>query len=424
MAKQQPLPQTERERTAFLSRVEAAAAPQAAHYCSAVTGHLRRLLAAFSAERVGPHHFAPVTGAGHGDQGRDVLDRVFARIVEAEAAAVRVQFVSGTHAIASALYGVLRPGDALLAAAGAPYDTLEEVIGLRGSGQGSLLEFGITYAAVPLLPNGVVDEASLAEALQHQQPRVLLIQRSCGYSWRPSLGLEQLERICAMAHRLSPGTVCLVDNCYGEFVAAREPTAVGADLIAGSLLKNPGGTIAPSGGYVAGRRELVDMACCRLTAPGLGAGAGTSFDLKRLLFQGLFLAPQMVAEALIGAELVAITFAELGFAVNPRPGQHRNDVIQAVRLGSAERLVQVCRGFQRRSPVGAYQDPTPGAMAGYASPLVMAGGTFIDGSTSELSADAPLRPPYALYVQGGSHRSHVLLALEAALEALLASAPP
>ena len=349
---------------------------------------------------------------------------MFAHVFDAEAAAVRVQFVSGTHAIACALYGVLRPGDALLAATGPPYDTLEEVIGLRGTGQGSLLEFGITYRDVPLLTTGAVDEVSLAEALEHRKPRVLLIQRSCGYSWRPGLGLEQLERICALAHRLSPDTICFIDNCYGEFVAEMEPTAVGADLIAGSLLKNPGGTIAPSGGYVAGRRELVEMACCRLTAPGIGSGAGTSFDLKRLLFQGFFLAPQMVAEALIGAELVATTFAELGFAVNPQPGQQRNDVIQAVRLGSAERLVEVCRAIQRRSPVGAYQDPTPAPMAGYASPLVMAGGTFIDGSTSELSADAPLREPYVLYVQGGSHRSHVLLAMEAALEALPTSPHP
>ncbi|MFM8604470.1 MAG: methionine gamma-lyase family protein, partial [Cyanobium sp.] len=325
-----------------------------------------------------------------------------------------------------------RPGDRLLALTGRPYDTLEEVIGIRGSGQGSLAEFGIVYEELDLLPDpfrsqggegpggegpGGIDWDGLAEALA-VPTRMVLIQRSCGYSWRPSLPVAEIGRLVERVKAIQPDCVVFVDNCYGELVQASEPTAVGADLIAGSLIKNLGGTIAPTGGYVAGRAELVELACCRLTAPGIGSEGGTSFELNRLLFQGLFLAPQMVAEALIGAELVATVFSELGFAVNPRPGAERSDGIQAVRLGSPERLKLVCSAFQAASPIGSYLDPVPAPMPGYASELVMAGGTFIDGSTSEFSADAPLREPYVLYVQGGTHHRHVAIALERALSAL------
>ncbi|MDM7951889.1 MAG: methionine gamma-lyase family protein [Cyanobium sp. CZS 25K] len=392
-------------------------APVAAHRTAAVRPRLARVLEAFAAERLGVHHFASVSGYGHGDLGREVLDRVFARVLQAEAAAVRLQFVSGTHAITAALFGVLRPGDRLLALTGRPYDTLEEVIGLRGTGQGSLAEFGITYDELPLTEDGQVDEAGLEEALA-PPTRMVLIQRSCGYSWRPSLPVAAIGRLCERVKALQPDCVCFVDNCYGELVQEQEPTAVGADLIAGSLIKNLGGTIAPTGGYVAGRRELVEMACCRLTAPGIGSEGGTGFELHRLLFQGLFLAPQMVAEALIGADLVAEVFGGLGYPVNPAPGAERSDVIQAVRLGHPDRLMAVCRAFQQMSPVGAYLDPVPAPMPGYASDLVMAGGTFIDGSTSEFSADAPLREPWVLYAQGGTHHGHVALALERALVAL------
>ncbi len=392
-------------------------APLAAAHTAAVRPRLERVLAAFAAERLGAHHFASVSGYGHGDAGREVLDRVFARVLQAEAAAVRLQFVSGTHAIATALFGVLRPGDRLLALTGRPYDTLEEVIGLRGSGQGSLAEFGILYDELPLTEQGLVDEERLEDALA-LPTRMVLIQRSCGYSWRPSLPVATIGRLCERVKELQPGCLCFVDNCYGELVQEAEPTAVGADLIAGSLIKNLGGTLAPTGGYVAGRPDLVEQACCRLTAPGIGSEGGTGFDLYRLLFQGLFLAPQMVAEALIGAELVAQVFQDLGFAVNPLPGAERSDGIQAVRLGSPEALRTVCRAFQATSPVGSYLDPVPAPMPGYASDLVMAGGTFIDGSTSEFSADAPLREPFVLYVQGGTHHAHAALALERALEAL------
>ncbi len=401
-------------------RVAAAAermAPWRQRHTAQVRPRLERVLEAFAAERLGTQHFASVSGYGHGDQGREVLDRVFARVLQAEAAAVRLQFVSGTHAIAAALFGVLRPGDRLLAITGRPYDTLEEVIGLRGSGQGSLADFGIAYDELPLGPDGAVDRAGLEEALA-MPTRMVLIQRSCGYSWRPSLAVAEIGELCDLVKAKQPGCLCFVDNCYGELVQALEPPAVGADLIAGSLIKNLGGTIAPTGGYVAGRADLVEMACCRLTAPGIGSEGGTGFDLHRLLFQGLFLAPQMVAEALISADLVAQVFADLGFAVHPRPGDPRSDVIQAVRFGAPEPLKAVCRAFQAASPVGSYLDPVPAPMPGYASELVMAGGTFIDGSTSEFSADAPLREPYVLYAQGGTHHGHAELALERALVAL------
>ena len=393
---------------------------QAAARTAAVRDRLEKVLKAFADERVGTQHFASLTGYGHGDQGREVLDRVFARVLGAEAAAVRLQFVSGTHAIAAALFGVLRPGDRMLSITGRPYDTLEEVIGLRGDGQGSLAEFGVLYDELPLMPGGGVDQAALDAALAIPR-RLILIQRSCGYSWRPSLSVAEIGRLCERIHARQPDCVCFVDNCYGELVEPQEPPEVGADLVAGSLIKNLGGTVAPGGGYVAGRADLVERACCRLTAPGIGSEGGTGFDLHRLVLQGLFLAPQMVSEALIGADLVAETFATLGFAVQPAAGAPRSDLIQAVRLGDPDALKLICRAFQAASPIGSYLDPVPAAMPGYASDLVMAGGTFIDGSTSEFSADAPLREPFNLYVQGGTHRAHVDLALVRALAALHAA---
>jgi cystathionine beta-lyase family protein involved in aluminum resistance len=392
--------------------------PMAEQRTAGVSVRLEKVLNAFAAERVGTQHFASVSGYGHGDQGREVLDRVFARVLGAEAAAVRLQFVSGTHAIAAALFGVLRPGERMLSITGRPYDTLEEVIGLRGEGQGSLRDFGVHYDELPLLDSGAVDEVALDAALKTPR-RLVLIQRSCGYSWRPSLSIDTIGRLCERIHARQPDCVCFVDNCYGELVEEREPPEVGADLVAGSLIKNLGGTIAPAGGYVAGRASLVEQACCRLTAPGIGSEGGSGFDLHRLLLQGLFLAPQMVAEALIGADLVAAVFADLGYSVQPSAGEPRSDLIQAVQIGDPDALKLICRAFQGISPVGSYLDPVPAPMPGYASDLVMAGGTFIDGSTSEFSADAPLREPFNLYVQGGTHRAHVELALIRALAALL-----
>ncbi len=382
-----------------------------------VKANLSRVLQAFRNHRVGSHHFSSVSGYGHDDLGRDTLDRVFAEVVEAEAAAVRVQFVSGTHAIACALFGVLRPGDELLAVAGPPYDTLEEVIGLRGAGQGSLRDFGVSYRVLPLTPDHQVDWEALGSAVG-DRTRMVLIQRSCGYSWRNSLTVAEIGKVVALVKGQNPDTVCFVDNCYGEFVETQEPTAVGADLMAGSLIKNPGGTIAPTGGYVAGRADLVAAALCRLTAPGIGGSGGSSLQQNRLLYQGLFLAPQMVGEALKGNYLMAQTFANLGYAVKPAPDAPQRDVIQAIQLGSPEKLVAFCKAIQSHSPIDAYVEPVPAGMPGYDSELVMAGGTFIDGSTSELSADGPLRQPYVVYCQGGTHWTHIALALEAAIAAI------
>ncbi|GAB4301363.1 MAG: methionine gamma-lyase family protein [Oscillatoriaceae cyanobacterium] len=382
-----------------------------------VKQNLQRVLEAFHNQRLGVQHFSGVTGYGHDDLGRETLDRVYAEVMGAEAAAVRVQFVSGTHAIACCLFGVLRPGDEMLAVAGAPYDTLEEVIGLRGEGQGSLMEFGIKYLELDLSPSGTINWEALETAVT-RTTRLVLIQRSCGYSWRPSLSIADIERIVKTVKAKNPNTVCFVDNCYGEFIENREPPAVGADLIAGSLIKNPGGTIVTAGGYVAGRADLVEAAACRLTAPGIGSSGGATFEQNRLLFQGFFLAPQMVGEAMKGNHLTAYVFDKLGYPVNPAPMAKRRDVIQAVQFGSPEKLIAFCRAIQQCSPVGAYLDPVPAPMPGYESELVMAGGTFIDGSTSEFSADGPLRPPYVAFCQGGTHWTHVAIALERAIEAI------
>ncbi len=387
-----------------------------------VKQNLKRVLEAFRSHRVGGHHFASVSGYGHDDLGRQTLDQVFAQVMQAEAAAVRVQFVSGTHAITCALFGVLRPGDEMLAVAGAPYDTLEEVIGLRSSGQGSLIEFGIRYRQLDLTDEGTVDWKALGQAVK-DSTRLVLIQRSCGYSWRSSLSIANIEKIIHIVKQHNPNTVCFVDNCYGEFIEDREPTAVGADLMAGSLIKNPGGTIVTAGGYVAGRANLVDAAACRLTAPGIGSSGGATFDQNRLLFQGLFLAPQMVGEAIKGNHLTAYVFDKLGYLVNPQPLAPRRDVIQAIQLGSPKKLIAFCRAIQQHSPIGSYLDPIPAQMPGYESQLVMAGGTFIDGSTSEFSADGPLREPYVVFCQGGTHWTHVAIALEAAIEAVEPAAP-
>ncbi len=381
-----------------------------------VKHNAKKVLEAFRQERVGVHHFASVSGYGHDDIGRDTLDRAFAQVMGAEAAAVRVQLVSGTHAIACGLFGVLRPGDEMLAVAGQPYDTLEEVIGLRESASGSLKEFGIEYRELALTSGGSLNWEGLKTAIQ-TNTRLVFIQRSCGYSWRDSLSIAEIKRIVEIVKWQNPDTICFVDNCYGEFVETEEPPAVGADLIAGSLIKNPGGTIATAGGYLAGRKELVEAACCRLTAPGIGSEGGATFDQNRLLFQGLFLAPQMVGEAIKGTHLVSHVFQQLGYPVNPLPETPRRDTIQAIRLGSLEKLLTFCRVLQQQSPVGSYLDPVPAQMPGYESDLVMAGGTFIDGSTSELSADGPLREPYFVFVQGGTHWTHCAIALEAIIDA-------
>jgi cystathionine beta-lyase family protein involved in aluminum resistance len=305
----------------------------------------------------------------------------------------------------------------MLALAGAPYDTLEEVIGLRGNNQGSLKDFQIAYRQLDLTATGTIDWSALSTAVK-SKTRLVLIQRSCGYSWRQSLSLEEIAKIVEIVKQQNPDTICFVDNCYGEFVTELEPTAVGADLMAGSLIKNPGGTIVTTGGYVAGKAELVEAAACRLTAPGIGSSGGATLDQNRLMFQGLFLAPQMVGEAIKGSHLIAYVFKQLGYPVNPLPLVPRRDIIQAVQLGSPEKLIAFCKAIQQYSPVNSYLEPIPAEMPGYESQLVMAGGTFIDGSTSEFSADGPLREPYIAFCQGGTHWTHIAIALEAAVQAI------
>ena len=380
-----------------------------------VKHNLNKTLAAFRNHRLGVHHFASVSGYGHDDLGRETLDKVLAEIMAAEAAMVRIQFVSGTHAIACALFGVLRPGDELLAVAGAPYDTLEEVIGLRGNGQGSLKEFNINYRQLDLTHQRTIDWEGLTTAIQ-PHTKLVLIQRSCGYSWRSSLSIAEIKKIIRIVKAQNSETVCFVDNCYGELVETQEPTAVGADLMAGSLIKNLGGTLVTTGGYIAGKKALVEAAAYRLTSPGIGSEGGATLNQNRLLFQGLFLAPQMVGEAIKGSHLMAYVFDKLGYEVNPLPMVPRRDIIQGIKLGSAEKLMAFCRAIQTYSPVGSYLDPVPAKMPGYESQLVMAGGTFIDGSTSEFSADGPLREPYIVFCQGGTHWTHISLALEAAIQ--------
>lgn len=376
-----------------------------------VKQNLKKTLNSFHYYHLGTHHFSSVTGYGHNDSGREVLDKVVAKILGAESAIVRIQFVSGTHAIASALFGVLRPGDEMVSVTGKPYDTLEEVIGLRGNHQGSLKDFHIKYRQLELTNKGTIDWNNLKMAI-NLSTKLVFIQRSCGYSWRPSLSISDIKKIVQIVKKQNPHVICFVDNCYGEFAEELEPTEVGIDLMAGSLIKNLGGTIVNSGGYVAGNKKLVEMAACRLTSPGIGSMGGATLNQNRLLFQGLFLAPQMVGESIKGSHLLAYIFDKLGYEVNPLPMSTRRDTIQAIKLGSVEKLITFCRAMQSYSPVGSYLDPIPSQMSGYEDQLIMAGGTFIDGSTSELSADGPLREPYIVFCQGGTHWTHISLILE------------
>ena len=372
---------------------------------------LDNILQIFKEEKVSTNHFNQSTGSGHDDLSRQKIDDVFAKFFLAEKSAVRMQFVSGTHAISSVLFGILRPGDLMLSVTGTPYDTLEEVIGIRGKGKGSLLDLGVQFRQISIDEKTNSYEDNLIDFFKNNNCKLVFIQKSCGYSWRKSLNNNQIKQICNLVHSLSPGCICFVDNCYGELVEDSEPIINGANIIAGSLIKNLGGTIVPTGGYIAGDSELVEMACCRLTAPGIGADAGINFGFGRLILQGLFLAPQMVHESLKGADLIAAVFKKLGFMVLPEPKSYRSDIIQAVRLNNPYLIQKVCQSFQNSSPVDSFLNVIPSPMSGYDSNLLMSGGTFIDGSTSEFSADAPLREPYNIFVQGGSHMAHIKIAL-------------
>ena len=361
----------------------------------------QKMLAAFQQARVSESCFATSTGYGYGDRGRDVLDQVYAQAFGAEDALVRYNFVSGTHALTVALFGVLRPGDTVLCATGTPYDTIQGVFGLPGREEpGCLKDFGIVYEQVDLLPDGTPDYEELEREIG-PECKMVYIQRSRGYSLRPSLTVAEIEKLAALAKRRAPGCVVMVDNCYGEFIEREEPTARGADLMAGSLIKNPGGGIAPTGGYIAGRRDLVELCSYRLTTPGTGRELGCTLGHSRELFLGAFHAPFAAGEALKTAVFAAALFRELGYPVTPGPEEMRTDIIQAIELGSRERLIAFCRGIQQASPVDAFVAPEPSPMPGYDSDVIMAAGAFTLGSSIELSADAPLREPYAVWMQGG-----------------------
>lgn len=383
-----------------------------------VVQNTKRVQQAFKEYRVGPHHFQGSTGYGHGDLGRYTLDQIMARIMGSESAAVRIQFVSGTHAIAAGLFACLRPGDELLSVAGSPYDTLEEVIGTRGELDcGSLKDFGISYRTLDLKPDGRVDFKALESSIR-PQTKVALIQRSCGYALRPTLTIREIERIINAIKVQNPQTYVIVDNCYGEFTDTCEPPAVGADLCMGSFIKNPGGTIATGGGYVAGRKHLVEKAVSRMSAPGVGLDAGSvPGETLRLLYQGLYMAPATVGEALKSGRLIARIFSDLGYNVIPKAGiSNPWSFITAIEMGSEDAMVSFCKTVQAQCPVGSYVQPVPGVTAGYGNEVIFADGTFIDGSTAEMSADGPIRPPYVVYCQGGFHISQWIHVLDAWLQ--------
>ncbi len=371
---------------------------------------LQNILNIFHDEKLSTSHFNTSTGMGLDDISREKIDNIYANLFQAEKAAVRMQFVSGTHAIGSVLFGILRPGDIMLSVTGNPYDTLEEVIGLRKKGQGSLIDFGIKYQQVDFRNNSTFDN-QLREIVSRTNCKLVLIQKSCGYTWRRSLNKKDIQRICKLVHSINENCICFVDNCYGELVEDKEPTAIGANIVAGSLIKNLGGTIVPSGGYVAGDQELVELACCRLTSPGIGSKAGINFGLSRTILQGLFLSPQMIHESLNCADLIASVFKKIGFKVLPEPGAYRSDIIQAIQLEDPLLIKKICQSFQSSSPVDSFLNVIPSVMNGYESNLLMAGGTFVEGSTSEFSADAPIRKPYNIFIQGGTHIAHVKIAL-------------
>lgn len=366
--------------------------------------------------RVSDIHFAATTGYGYNDLGRDTLEEVYAKAFHAEAALVRPQLTCGTHALTIALSANLRPGDELFSPVGKPYDTLEGVIGIRES-KGSLAEYGITYAQADLLPNGDFDYEAIKKGI-NERTKMVTIQRSKGYATRPTLSVERIGELIRFIKDIKPNVICMVDNCYGEFVQTIEPTDVGADLCVGSLIKNPGGGLAPIGGYIVGKTEYVDNCAYRLTSPGLGKEVGASLGINGALYQGFFMAPQVVSGALKGAIFAANVYEKLGFPVIPNGTEPRYDIIQAVTLGSPEAIIAFCRGIQAAAPVDSFVTPEPWAMPGYHSDVIMAAGAFIQGSSIELSADAPIEPPYAVYFQGGLTWYHAKLGIMMSLQKL------
>ena len=378
-----------------------------------------KVLNAMQECKVSDVHFAATTGYGYNDLGRDTLEEVYAKVFHTEDALVRPQLVSGTHALAVALSSQLRPGDELLSPVGKPYDTLEEVIGIRES-VGSLAEYGVTYRQVDLLEDGSFDWENIRKAI-NEKTKMVTIQRSKGYQTRPTLSVTAIGELIKFVKEIKPNVICMVDNCYGEFVETIEPTDVGADMCVGSLIKNPGGGLAPIGGYIVGKKECIERAAARLTSPGLGKEVGASLGVISSFYQGFFLAPTVTAGALKGAIFAANVYEKLGFGVVPNGTESRHDIIQAVTFGTPEGVIEFCKGIQAAAPVDSYVVPEPWAMPGYDSDVIMAAGAFVQGSSIELSADAPIKPPYAVYFQGGLTWNHakfgILMSLQKLVEA-------
>lgn len=360
----------------------------------------RKVMTAFQDNKVSDSCFAGTTGYGYDDLGREVLDKVYAQVFCTEAALVRIGFVNGTHALSAALFGILKPGDTLLSVTGLPYDTLRNAIGIEGDCHGSLKFYGINYKQVDL-KNGEADLDAIKAALADRSISAVLIQRSRGYENRKALSAEEIGEICSAVKSVAPNVTVMVDNCYGEFTGEHEPTEYGVDIMAGSLIKNPGGGLAPTGGYIVGRKDLVENAAMRLTTPGIGGECGASLGNNRLLFQGFFMAPHIVAQAIKTVTFCSAMMKKIGFESSPAPDEARNDIIQMVTLKNAENMKKFCRGVQAGAPVDSYVTPEPWQMPGYNVPVIMAAGAFVQGSSIELSADGPMREPYTLYVQGG-----------------------
>ena len=377
-----------------------------------------KVLAAFQKNKVSDVHFAWNTGYGYNDMGREIIERVYADIFKTEAALVRPLIVSGTHALSLTLCGVLRPGDELIYVTGRPYDTLEEVIGIRGEGAGSLAEFGITYKQIELLKNGQIDLDAVKSAISHKT-KMISIQRATGYSERPAISLESIEKCAKLIKSINPDIVMMADNCYGEFLDIIEPTQIGIDIMAGSLIKNPGGGLALSGGYVVGRRDLIEKVSYRMTSPGIGDECGLMFGQTRSILQGLFVAPKTVNAALKGAVLCAKVFENLGYEVFPSYDAKRSDIIEAVKLNSEEALCAFAEGIQMAAPIDAHVTPLPWDMPGYEDKVIMAAGAFVQGSSIELSADGPIREPYTIYFQGGLTYEHSKFGVIKALDNMI-----
>ena len=378
-----------------------------------------KVMKAFSDNKVSERHFVPTTGYGYDDDGRDTLDKIYAQVFGAEDALVRHNWVNGSHTLSTMLYAILRPGDKLLALTGKPYDTLEEVIGIAGNdGDGSLKDFGINYEQLDLV-NGEVDYKAAETALKSKKIRAVMIQRSKGYGWRPTYSAEKIGEIVSFVKGISPETICVVDNCYGEFADISEPTDFGADLIAGSLIKNPGGGIAPTGGYIAGKKDLIELCSYRMTCVGIGRECGATLGFNRQAYQGLFMAPHTVLQAMKTAVLCASVFDLLGYETDPKPNEDRHDIIQSVKFGDKDKMIAFIQGIQKGAPIDSFVVPEPWDMPGYRDQVIMAAGAFVQGASIELSADAPIREPYIAYMQGGLTYESAKLGITVAVDNIL-----